>query len=182
IGAVHIDTREENGLERECLKAAAAAGMVRLTTGLESGSQRILDLMEKGTDLERTERTLREAAEAGIGVRVTMIVGYPGEEPEDVERSAAFLERNAVSIERVLLNRFAIIVGTRVHRRLKRRSAGGETLEDLRRDDAAASVHHRYGPAGSRPYRRALWRLLGAVHGINRRAIGVSSLPFEGVM
>jgi anaerobic magnesium-protoporphyrin IX monomethyl ester cyclase len=47
IGAVHVGTRQPNGLGPEELKAARAAGMVRLTTGLESGSQRVLDRMAR---------------------------------------------------------------------------------------------------------------------------------------
>jgi radical SAM superfamily enzyme YgiQ (UPF0313 family) len=180
IGSVHVDDRNDNGLDRDALKAAAAAGMVRLTTGLESGSQRMLDLMDKGTNVERSEETLRNAAEAGISVRVTMIVGYPGEEPDDVQRSATFLERNVAAIDRVLLNRFALIAGTRVHRRP--RADGMATLRDLEPDAAAATVSHRFGPAGSRAYRRALWRLLGATHAINRRPLALPATAFEGVM
>jgi radical SAM superfamily enzyme YgiQ (UPF0313 family) len=180
IGSVHVDDRNDNGLDRDALKAAAAAGMVRLTTGLESGSQRMLDLMDKGTNVERSQETLRNAAEAGISVRVTMIVGYPGEDPDDVQRSAAFLERNVAAIDRVLLNRFALIAGTRVHRRP--RADGMATLRDLEPDAGAATVSHRFGPAGSRAYRRALWRLLGATHAINRRPLALPATAFEGVM
>lgn len=182
IGAVHAGARGDHGLGCETLKAAAAAGMVRLTTGLESGSQRILDRMDKGTELGVTERMLEHAAEAGISVRVTMIVGHPGEEPEDVARSAAFLGRNAARIDRVLLNRFALVEGTRLHRRLRRGLPERGVLADLSRDDASAAVAHRYVPAARREWRRALWRLLGAVHAINRRPLGLPARAFEGVM
>jgi radical SAM superfamily enzyme YgiQ (UPF0313 family) len=182
IGSVHVDDRTENGLDRESLKAAAAAGMVRLTTGLESGSQRMLDRMSKGTSVERIETTLRDAAEAGISVRVTMIAGFPGEEPDDVERSAAFLERNRDLIDRVLLNRFALITGTRVQRRLAAGLDEVGTLRGFEHDATAATLRHRYEPARSVAYRRALWRLLGATHAINRRPLAAPATAFEGVM
>lgn len=182
IGSVHIAGRGENGLERENLKRAAAAGMVRLTTGLESGSPRVLESMDKGADLERSERTLRDAAEAGISVRLTMIVGHPGERPQDVEQSAAFLARNTQWIDRVLLNRFAMITGTRIHRRLRRGFPARKTLDDLVADPSSATVSHRYTPASSRAYQRALWNLLGATHTINRRRLGIAARAFEGVM
>src|SRR5690606_31615970 len=41
--SVHVGSRGANGLEREELRAARAAGLRRVTTGLESGSQRLLD-------------------------------------------------------------------------------------------------------------------------------------------
>lgn len=182
VGAVHADRRAESGLEAARLKEAAAAGMVRLTTGLESGSQRILDAMHKGADVEAIERTIRDAWEAGISVRLTMILGYPGEEPEDVEASAAFLERNERYVGRVLVNRFAMITGTRIQRRLRRGFASRETLLDLTEDPAVAVWPHRPGRAAERAHRRAVWRLLGATHAINRRALHLSAAAFEGVM
>jgi anaerobic magnesium-protoporphyrin IX monomethyl ester cyclase len=156
---------------------------VRLTTGLESGSQRILDMMDKGTAIARTEQMLRDAWEAGISVRLTMIVGYPGEEPDDVAASAAFLERNRAAVGRVLLNRFAMVTGTRIQRRLTRGAQrGAPDLEGLVPHQSSATWPHRYAPARSSAYRRQLWRLLGAVHAINRRPLGLSASAFEGVM
>lgn len=182
VGAVHADGRAENGLEAARLKEAAAAGMVRLTTGLESGSQRVLDLMDKGTLSARIEQMLHDAWEAGISTRLTMIVGYPGEEPADVEASAAFLARSQRTVGRVLLNRFAMVTGTRVQRRMRRGLPYGDRLEGLASDPVSASWPHRYAPARSRAYRRALWRLLGAVHAINRRPLSLAAKAFEGVM
>jgi hypothetical protein len=182
VGAVHADRRAENGLDAARLKQAAAAGMVRLTTGLESGSQGILDAMQKGASVEAIERMIRDAWEAEISVRLTMILGYPGEEPKDVEASAAFLERNERYIGRVLLNRFAMITGTRIQRRLRRGFAHRDTLHNLTTDPAAAVWPHRYGRAGQRAYRCAVWRLLGATHAINRRTLHLSAAAFEGVM
>lgn len=182
VGSVHVDRRAENGLEGARLKQVAAAGMVRLTTGLESGSQRILDAMDKGTSVEAVERMIRGAWESGISVRLTMILGYPGEEPEDVEASAAFLERNERYVGRVLLNRFAMITGTRIQRRLRRGFEHREALQEMVEDPASAIWPHRYGRAAERAYRRAVWRLLGATHAINRRTLHLSAAAFEGVM
>jgi hypothetical protein len=182
VAAVHADRRADNGLSASRLKAAAAAGMVRLTTGLESGSQRILDSMQKGADVSRIEAMIHDAWEAGISVRITMIVGYPGEEPEDVEASARFLERNGRYVGRVLLNRFSMITGTRIQRRLRRGIAHRDTLQDLVADSISATWPHRYAGAQARSYRRALWRLLGETHRINRRALHLSATAFEGVM
>lgn len=182
VAAVHADRRVDNGLSASRLKAAAAAGMVRLTTGLESGSQRILDSMQKGADVSRIEAMVRDAWEAGISVRLTMIAGYPGETSDDVEASAAFLERNDRYVGRVLLNRFSMITGTRIQRRLRLGIAHQDMLQDLVQDAASAVWPHRYAGTESRTYRRALWRLLGAAHRINRRPLHLSATAFEGVM
>ena len=181
IGAVHIGARQPNGLSAEELRAARAAGMVRLTTGLESGSQRLLDSMAKGVNLDVTSRCLHDAKAADISVRTTMIVGYPGEETADVEASAKFLEDHRLCIERVSLNRFALMTGTRIHRQMERnpRVAAGLTPLTINHREARIELEH---PRNSRACRRAVNRLLEAVHRINRRPLREEVRPFEGVM
>src|SRR5439155_26821673 len=73
IAAVHVGARQPNGLSADELKRARAAGVTRLTTGLESGRQRVLEGMGEGTDLNVTSRFLHHATAAGISVRTTMI-------------------------------------------------------------------------------------------------------------
>ena len=62
IGAVHVGTEADNGLSDADLRDAAKSGCVRLTTGLESGSQRISDMMKKGTHLDGISAFLRSAS------------------------------------------------------------------------------------------------------------------------
>jgi anaerobic magnesium-protoporphyrin IX monomethyl ester cyclase len=182
IGAVHVSGHRPDGVSRAELQAAKAAGMVRLTTGLESGSQRVLDAMRKGTDLAATGRFLADAAAAELSVRLTMIVGYPGERAEDVAASAAFVEENAPRIDRILLNRFALMTGTRVHRKAESERDAHPDLEDVRANHRMALLDHRFGPARDRAYRRQVHRLIGAVHRVNRRPIREAASEFEGVM
>ena len=182
IGAVHIGARQPNGLGPEELKAARAAGMVRLTTGLESGSQRVLDRMAKGTDLAVTTATLQAAKAAGISVRTTMIVGYPGEEPDDVEASAKYLEEHDDCIERVSLNRFLIMSGTRFEHGLARQPQQFPGVTQVTVNHRIAQIDHHYTPTETRAWRRALGRLLAAVHRINRRELAPDARQFEGVM
>jgi radical SAM superfamily enzyme YgiQ (UPF0313 family) len=181
IAAVHVGARQPNGLSAQDLKRARAAGMTRLTTGLESGSQRVLDAMSKGTDLRVTSQFLHDATAAGISVRTTMIVGYPGEDASDVMASAKFLEDHRDVIDRVMLNRFQIMSGTRFHRNL---DAGRhrESLAQLTINHRMAQIGHIYLPTENPAYRRAVSRLLRAVHRINRRELNVDAREFEGVM
>jgi radical SAM superfamily enzyme YgiQ (UPF0313 family) len=178
IAMVHVNATAEHGLSARSLRQARAAGMVRLTTGLESGSQRVLDLMKKGTDLAVTSAVLKDAAAAGISVRVTMIVGYPGEHADDVVRTAQFLEDHVDCIERVKLNRLAIMTGTRLQRTLEQHAS----ITQLRTRHRDALVTHDYIETHSRGYRRAIGRALAAVHRINRRPLRETAREFEGVM
>jgi anaerobic magnesium-protoporphyrin IX monomethyl ester cyclase len=53
--------------------------------GAESGSQKILDAMEKGTTVEQIYRARRLLSEAGIRVAFFLQFGYPGETRADIE-------------------------------------------------------------------------------------------------
>jgi len=67
-----------------------AAGCRRVYLGLESGSQRTLDLMRKQTRVEDGVRAAAVYRDAGIGVAAFFIVGYPGETASDVEETFSF--------------------------------------------------------------------------------------------
>jgi anaerobic magnesium-protoporphyrin IX monomethyl ester cyclase len=184
IGAVHVGVQQKQptGLSADELRQAYAAGMRRLTTGLESGSQRLLDSMCKGTDLRVTSQFLHDATAAGISVRTTMIIGYPGEEASDVLATAKFLEEHRNVIDRIQLNRFQILSGTRFEENLRSGKQSREGLTQLTVNQRMAHVEHHYVPTEDPKYRRAVSRLLRAVHRINRRELNGRAQQFEGVM
>jgi radical SAM superfamily enzyme YgiQ (UPF0313 family)/glycosyltransferase involved in cell wall biosynthesis len=55
--------------------------------GAESGSQRILDAMEKGTRVEQITDATRLLHAAGVDVGFFLQFGYPGETREDIDRT-----------------------------------------------------------------------------------------------
>ena len=65
--------------------ALVAAGCRMVWMGAESGSQRILDAMEKGVRVEQIRDATRRLHGAGIAVGVFLQFGYPGETREDIE-------------------------------------------------------------------------------------------------
>ena len=58
--------------------------------GVESGSQRILDLMKKGITLQNAEDAVKHAKNVGLGVLTSFILGYPGETETDMEDTIKF--------------------------------------------------------------------------------------------
>lgn len=180
IGTVHVDTRKDNGLSREDLRAAAASGMRRISFGLESGSQRMLDLMAKGSTVEGNSMFIRHAFEAGISVRCTMFKGYPGETAEDLELTARFLEEHLDYLDRVRFNEFSIIEDTPIWSRVH----AGEVPEIEVRGAQARLGRDLYlnrSTQGS-DYRRAKARVLEAVFAINRRRLKPGAQMFDGMM
>ena len=182
IAAVHVGSRSENGLSADEVTAAARAGAVRLTTGLESGSQRLLDRMAKGTQLGVTSAFLHAARAAGISVRTTMILGYPGETAADVRASAAFLARHRDAIDRVTLNRFVVMTGTPLDRRQRSSEGPRAARVPSAPERRLARFEDRPDAADDPGYRSAVHELLSEVHHINRRRLPGHASPFDGVM
>ncbi len=73
--------------------AMARAGCHTVVLGVESGSQRVLRLMGKGTTPERAEAALVAAKQAGLRTQVNIMLGFPGETAEDLDQTLAFMER-----------------------------------------------------------------------------------------
>jgi len=69
------------------------SGCRQVTYGIETGSQKILDIIEKQTTVEKNFNAIKVAKEAGLKVRAQMIVGLPGETQETVEETAEFMKK-----------------------------------------------------------------------------------------
>ena len=69
----------------------ARSGCVFAKFGLESASQRILNLMNKGTDVNVAASIVSKFRTHGILVHTYVMVGYPGELPEDRDKTKIFL-------------------------------------------------------------------------------------------
>jgi anaerobic magnesium-protoporphyrin IX monomethyl ester cyclase len=66
-------------------RALASSGCRMVWIGAESGSQRVLDAMEKGLQVEDIRTASRSLKAAGIDVGFFLQFGYPGETWEDIE-------------------------------------------------------------------------------------------------
>ncbi|MBY0012816.1 B12-binding domain-containing radical SAM protein [Paenibacillus typhae] len=60
-------------------------GMYKARLGVESGSQKVLNLMDKRITVDMIRKSLRNLAEAGIKTTTYWILGYPGETEEDFQ-------------------------------------------------------------------------------------------------
>jgi len=68
------------------------AGCRWICWGVESGSQRLVDLINKGTRVQDMEELLRDAADAGISNLAMMIFGLPTSTDLDFRQTVRFLE------------------------------------------------------------------------------------------
>ena len=71
----------------------AAGGFIGGHVGLESGSQKVNDIINKGINLKDVELILKNFHETGILVHIFSIVGMPGETDEDALETFNFFKR-----------------------------------------------------------------------------------------
>jgi radical SAM superfamily enzyme YgiQ (UPF0313 family) len=77
------------------------AGFGYLFFGFESGSQRIVEDMNKGFRVENAARIMRTLHEAGIKVGINVLTGFPTETEADFEATQRFLVENSQYIHKV---------------------------------------------------------------------------------
>ncbi|MGD9764183.1 MAG: hopanoid biosynthesis associated radical SAM protein HpnJ [Candidatus Binatia bacterium] len=74
----------------ETLKVLKENGLRLLLVGFETGDQRILNNIRKGTRIDRAMAFMRDCHRLGILVHGTFIVGLPGETRESIARTIEF--------------------------------------------------------------------------------------------
>lgn len=101
----YMRVSEEVG-DRENTLLWRRGGLYRVRMGIESGSQRILDLMDKRITVEQSKAAISSLAHAGIKTTAYLVVGYPGETEEDFRQTLAFIEEMRDDIWQVECNPF----------------------------------------------------------------------------
>ncbi len=90
----------------EILGAIYDSGCRCLLLGVESGNQRILDLMNKGTDIKEIGSFLKASSRAGIKNCCFIVIGFPTETKEELEDTKMFIQDNREFIELVFYGKF----------------------------------------------------------------------------
>lgn len=87
-----IQSRVDLLLEEDTIAQLAAAGCEEIWVGAESGSQKILDAMDKGTKVEQIGQATTLMKQHGIKPCFFLQFGYPGEDQSDIERTIDMVE------------------------------------------------------------------------------------------
>jgi anaerobic magnesium-protoporphyrin IX monomethyl ester cyclase len=122
-------------LKPELLDPMRRAGLERVYLGVESGSQKMLDLMNRGTHIAQIRRVSTELRQHGIRQFWFLMLGYPGETMEDIEGTLRLFRE--FSPEEYSVSIAVPVPGTRLFDLVKERlrgtgrtgrKAGGSTL------------------------------------------------------
>lgn len=88
---VQVVTRVD-AVSRELLQLMRSCGVSSIVFGAESGSQRILDHLQKGITVEQSKQAIRAAQEIGLGVVILMMRNIIDERPEDRKATERFIQ------------------------------------------------------------------------------------------
>jgi len=146
--------------------ALRRAGCRTAWLGAESGSQRILDAMEKGTRVEQIAEATRLLHEAGVDVGFFLQFGYPGETREDIHRTLEMVRACAPNDIGVSVS--YPLPGTRFYQRVQAQLGQKQNWVDS--NDLAMMYHATYVP----DFYRALHALVHAEFRARRAAATVA--------
>jgi len=82
----------EDRLDEKVVHTLAALGCTKLWLGAESGSQRIIDAMQRQIDVERTRQMAHLLHQYGIEVGMFIMLGYRQENIADIEETVEHLK------------------------------------------------------------------------------------------
>ncbi len=88
------DARLENEFTKEILDLAAKAGLKMMLWGYESGSERIMKLINKGIDIKKRLEIMKRANDAGIYNFAFIFFGFPAETQEDAMETIDVICKN----------------------------------------------------------------------------------------
>jgi len=91
--------RLDDGFTKNILKTMYKAGFSTIHWGMESGCQRTLDNINKGTKVETMEKVLKNSFDSGISNLCFVFFGFPGETKKEAMETISFLKRNSKYID-----------------------------------------------------------------------------------
>ena len=96
----------------EILERMYRAGCRVIMWGVESFNQRVLNLMNKGTNAQEIENVLKVSHKVGLSNTAYMIQGFPTQTEEEILKDVEFLKKISKYIYIVVMHPFSLIVGT----------------------------------------------------------------------
>lgn len=160
-----IQSRVDLLLEEDTIDALAQSGAETVWVGAESGSQKILDAMDKGTSVDQIGRASRLLKQKKVNVAFFLQFGYLGETLQDIEATIQMVlelmpDELGISVSYPL-------PGTKFYDKVKDQLSEKKNWSDS--DDLAMMFQNTF----KKEYYRQLHRY---VHSIYRKKKGLNNL------
>lgn len=138
-----IQSRADLLLEENTIEHLAASGCETVWMGAESGSQKILDAMDKGTRVEQIAEASRLLKKHGIRPAFFLQFGYPGETAADIRLTIDMV--NELLPEDIGISVSYPLPGTKFYDTVKAQLKTKSNWSDS--DDLALMYRNAYSPA-----------------------------------
>lgn len=163
-----IQSRVDLLLEPNTVEALAASGAETVWVGAESGSQKILDAMDKGTTVAQIHEATRLLQSRNIRVAFFLQFGYPGELREDIDKTIDMVQE--LMPDEIGISISYPLPGTLFHQRVRDQLSSKQNWSDS--NDLAMMFHGTYSPR----FYRVLHRYVHSRYRIRRGWRSIRSL------
>ena len=124
------DARLESEFSKEILEVASKSGLKMILWGFESGSRKIMELINKGIDLDNRLNILRRSKDAGIYNFAFIFFGFPAETKEDAMETIDIICENTDIIHSYGKSIFTMGKHTKLREAPERYGVVGETKQE----------------------------------------------------
>jgi radical SAM superfamily enzyme YgiQ (UPF0313 family) len=138
-----IQARADLLLQENYIKDLARAGCENIWMGAESGSQKILDAMDKGTKVEQIYEATRLLKKNGVNPSFFIQFGYPGETKEDIVKTIRMI--NELLPYEIGISVSYPLPGTLFYEKVKTQLSEKSNWTDS--DELALMFRNTYAPA-----------------------------------
>jgi radical SAM superfamily enzyme YgiQ (UPF0313 family) len=168
-----IQSRADLLLEDENIRHLAESGCEIVWMGAESGSQKILDAMDKGIRVEQIKKATKLLKTYGIKPALFIQFGYPGETAEDIRMTIEMI--NELLPHDIGISVSYPLPGTKFHERVKNELKEKSNWKDS--DDLHLMFNNSYSPE----FYKHLHRYVHAVYRSKQSINHVKKLNFTEV-
>ena len=137
-----VQCRADLLLEGDAIDALVDAGLREVWIGAESGSQKILDAMDKGITVEQIATARRVLGAKGVRVGFFLQFGYLGEDDDDIRKTIAMLDQ--LQPDDIGISVSYPLPGTFFHKKVEHELGAKTNWRDS--DDLAMMFRQRHRP------------------------------------
>ncbi|MGE3974361.1 MAG: radical SAM protein [Bdellovibrionales bacterium] len=166
VGGVRVASVFKNP---QMIRELKEAGCVAMHFGMETGSPKMLGVMEKRASLEQNVHVAKKLNEEKMYTIIQLVIGMPGENDRTVQETIEFAkaateDMDEPPVERLSINLFQALPGTPGYEYMRSRGLLGSTMEDEEKylytisDVDAASPEHYINISEEPMSRVLLWQ------------------------
>ncbi len=96
-------TGRVNVMNEELLNLMKEAGCIDINYGIESGSQAMLNSMQKDATVQQADKSLALTRKVGITPVISLMVGAPGENKDTIQEQVEFCKRNNFRVDHMFI-------------------------------------------------------------------------------